>query len=214
MNEAPDEPARILPPLPDPDGVPTSVTRRHAAPTGAGSPAAVVVPLALGLVVVVALVGAWSTLQSRRSADAVPPAAAQQAPVTPPPGDAGTPAPTTSAPSPSASPTKTKKGDKAKPDPQLPRWTRTVPVGVLNATSRTGLAASVAAKLRAKGWTVVAAANWRAGNVHRTTIFTTRWPKAVRTLRHDVPGVKAVRAPLPQMSTDRIVLVLADDYPS
>ena len=89
-----------------------------------------------------------------------------------------------------------------------------MPVGVLNATSRTGLAASVAAKLRAKGWTVVAAANWRADNVHRTTIFTTRWPKAVRTLRHDVPAVRAVRAPLPQMSTDRIVLVLADDYPS
>ncbi len=216
MNDAPDQPA-----LPDPDGVPTTVTRRHAA-APARSPWPVLVPLALGLVVVVALIGAWSTLQSRGVRGPNPPRAALAdiRDVVGVPG-AGQPSPAHSSPTPAP----TGSGPTAAPSrsgepttgpttpPELPRWTRAVPVGVLNATSRAGLAASVAATLRAKGWTVVAAANWRAGNVHRTTIFTTRWPRAVRTLRHDVPAVKAVRAPLPQMSTDRIVQVLADDYP-
>lgn len=220
MSDAPGDPARPPSPLPDPDGVPTTVTRRHAAPQQQRSMWAILVPTAVALVMVLALVGAWSTLQNRGVRGPNPPLAAVDdiRDVVGVPG-AGRPSPShpTSTPGPSTpapSATRTKPPKKPTTEPTTaPRWDRTVPVGVLNATSRPGLAAQVAARLRALGWTVVAVANWRADNVHRTTAFTTRWPRAVRTLRHDVPAVKAVRAPLPQMSTDRIVLVLADDYP-
>ena len=71
----------------------------------------------------------------------------------------------------------------------------------------------MARELRAKGWNVIAVANWRGGGVSRTAIFTTRFPRGVRALQHDLPAASQVLAPRAGMSVDSLVLVLGADYP-
>lgn len=209
MTPAPDDPAH---PRPDPDTVPTTVLRRHGAtPATRPSGGPLIIPALVAIFAIVAFVGAWKTLQGREPTGATPsPPPVATAPTTPP-----TSAPATSpAPQPSRS---REPGDSATPvtsrsptpDRTRVRWKRSAPVVVLNATSRTGLAAAEAARLRAKGWRVTSIGNWRSGGVGRTTVFSSRFPIATRTLRHDarVPG--RARSPLPGMPANTLVLVLA-----
>ncbi|HET8970674.1 MAG TPA: LytR C-terminal domain-containing protein [Candidatus Nanopelagicales bacterium] len=228
MSLAPGDPAP-----PDPDHVDTVTVRRKADPPPPRWP---IPPLAFALVLALVagltVAGAWQTLQHRsatRSAGAATPAAAGS-----PAGDAAQPVASDAAArraadaeAAAAKAAKAQAAARARARAKAKRAkeraearaaassvVRDVDVVVLNATNRTGLAAGVAAKLREQGWTVVSVANWRGGGVPETSVFTSGGAAAaVRTLQRDVPSADQVRSPLPGMSTGRLVLVLAADYP-
>jgi hypothetical protein len=87
-------------------------------------------------------------------------------------------------------------------------------VTVLNGTRRTGLASKVADELRSKGWTVVSVGNWRGNGVDTTTVFVVDREDAAATMRRDVKAADATEEPIGAMRTNRITLVLMDDYPT
>lgn len=197
-------------------------------PSGAGR---VILPIALCLVGVVALGAGWTHLEADRAAEAQESIAAPSA--KPPVPELGSPTatPSTSA-SASSSPTaSTAASPSAKPSgasaapsgsaspsarptaTTVPAADRSVPVVVLNATKRTGLAAAVAQKLRAKGWTVVSVANWRGKPVRLTTVFVTGNQQAAATMRRDVRSADGTLPTWAGMPKNRVVLVVADDYP-
>jgi hypothetical protein len=92
---------------------------------------------------------------------------------------------------------------------------RKVPVVVLNATSRPGLANKVAAKLRAEGWTVTSVGNWTRGGIDKTTIYLNGHLNAQATIRKDFPYAKGpILQPLPGMPRLRMIVVVGDDYPA
>lgn len=215
MTPAPEDPAP--PSAPDPQE-PVADWYTPAPEASPRRPSPVVVLSALGLVllIIMALTGAWNTLQSHHDQGA----ARVKPPVVAPPIPTLTPHPTGSAPSPSAHPSPTAPRVTASPAPASTTSApakvavdRSIPVVVLNATTRTGLAARAARSLRALGWTVVSVGNWRGGGVDRTTVFAAGYAVAARTLRADVRAAAAVRTPLPSMSQNRLVLVLGPDYP-
>ncbi len=85
---------------------------------------------------------------------------------------------------------------------------------MLNGTRRTGLAAKVAADLKAKGWTVVSIGNWRAGGVDTTTVFVDGRDDAAATMRRDLKAADATETPIGSMRANRITVVIMDDYPT
>ncbi len=108
----------------------------------------------------------------------------------------------TAAPTPSPSPTAT-----------ASRPARSVvkaPVVVLNQTRQTGLAASVASRLRARGWQVTGVGNWR-GSVSSTTVYyAAGLERAARSLA-DVLGVERIRPKVAGMASGRLTVVLTAD---
>ena len=88
----------------------------------------------------------------------------------------------------------------------------TVEVVVLNQTTRPGLAASVAAHLRAAGWEVPAVGNFR-GTVPATTVY---YPAGGETLALAVArDLRAAPRTLPRfgnLSTTRFTVVVTDSY--
>ena len=91
---------------------------------------------------------------------------------------------------------------------------RSVPVVVLNATSRPGLASKVAAQLRAKGWTVTSVGNWTRGGIPKTTVFLNGHLNAQATIRKDFPyATGPILMPLAAMPHLRMIVVVGDDYP-
>lgn len=202
-------------------------------PSGAGR---VILPIALCLVGVVALGAGWTHLEAERAAEAqtpvaVGPSAKPQVPSLGSASPSSTPAASTS-PSPSASrsaspsPSASRSAagtpaaspsssgtaaPTASPTPP-PVIDRSVPVVVLNATDRTGLAAEVAKRLRAKGWTVVSVGNWTRG-VPTTTVYATGRAAAAATMRYDAKPADATRPTRDGMPKNRIVLVIGPDFP-
>jgi hypothetical protein len=170
----------------------------------------VVLPASLALVSGVALFAAWTHLQDTREAQ--PPVVAAV-----PRASAPTTAPS-SAPSVAATPAARVSSTPAPTAASSPAATaaavvdRSVPLVVLNATRRTGLAARVAARLRADGWKVVTIGNYR-GGVSATTVFADGHADAVATLRADLPTRDAVARSLASMSTARLTVVVGADYP-
>jgi hypothetical protein len=203
-------------------------------PSGAGR---VLLPIALCLVGVVALGAGWTHLESDRAAEAGTPVAVAPSGKPPVPSlgassPSATPAASSSpsasrsaAPSasgsrsgsPSASPSgtgsaapTTTPGASSAPPPVTDR---SVPVVVLNATNRTGLAAAVAQRLRAKGWTVDSVGNWTGGGVRLTTVFVTGNAAAAATMRRDVKPADGTLPTWSGMPKNRVVLVIGPDFP-
>lgn len=208
--------------------------RAAAGPTGAkavisgtpSGPGRVIVPAALAIVSAVALAAAWMHLESDRAAGVAAPLPAVSASQQPSPGSTPSTAPSASASSkPSTSPSASSKPSTAPSGsasaPSSPTATakpvgtvdRSVPVVVLNATQRPGLAAKVAAKLRAEGWKVTSVGNWTKGGVDATTIFLNGHVAARDTMIKDLPAADGrVELPLPGMPKLRLVVVVGDDY--
>jgi len=197
--------------------------RRDWTPTPLGR---VVLPLALALVSVVALWAAWSHLSSDDQSTASPGTSAT-APVVGPSGSTSpSTSPTGTSPSSSASssPSASASGSHSTAPSGSPSATattpaaatvdRSVPVVVLNATGRPGLAARVAAQLRAKGWKVTSVGNWTRGGISATTIFLNGHVDAARTITGDFPQASgAIQLPKPGMPPLRMVIVVGNDYP-
>lgn len=98
----------------------------------------------------------------------------------------------------------------------VPPRTAELPVVVLNATRKAGLAARVATSLERRGWRVDGAGNFR-GNLSATTVY---YPAghagAARALAADLPGTVRVRqlsGEVSGLSSRRLTLVLTSDYP-
>ncbi len=208
--------------------------RAAAGPTGAkavmsgtpSGPGRVIVPAALAIVSAVALAAAWMHLESDRASGVTEPLPAASASQQPSPVSSPSTAPSASASSqPSASPsakpsTATSASASAPVSPTAsakPVGTvdRSVPVVVLNGTQRPGLAAKVAAKLRAEGWKVTSVGNWTKGGVDATTIFLNGHVAARDTMIKDLPAADGrVELPLAGMPKLRLVVVVGKDYPA
>ena len=87
-------------------------------------------------------------------------------------------------------------------------------VVVLNATSRKGLAGTVAKTLRDKGWTVALISNF-SGNVPATTVYYPPGAQAdAEAAAAGLPTDPRVRPRFGNLSTTRLTVVVADSYPS
>lgn len=91
---------------------------------------------------------------------------------------------------------------------------RDVEVVVLNQTSRGGLAASVADRLRKRGWTVGAVGNFH-GVVPATTVY---YPPgreaAAQAAAESLPTTPRIRPRFGNLSTTRLTVVVTADYPA
>jgi hypothetical protein len=209
---------------------------RRTGPTPLGR---VVLPLILALVSGVAIVAGWIHLQEDRAASATAPnpsasssSGGPAAPVVGPsaPGSAPSSNPTTSPTTEPASPTPTvsdspspvastppavvASSPAASPSGSASSTTvdRSVPVVVLNSTSRVGLAAKVAAQLRKDGWTVVLVGNFR-GTLAVTTVYAEGNADAVATMQSDLPTKDRQKPPFGAMNPKRLTVVIGTDYP-
>jgi hypothetical protein len=185
-------------------------------------------PSVLAVAAVTALITSLAVWQGEQPdqprADAAA-AATAQATTTPPPAvtttapataQAATASETTKASasaSPSVEATKTKRAPKPTKTPAVAQPDRSsVQVVVLNQTSRPGLAASVAAQLRAAGWDVPAVGNFR-GTVPATTVY---YPAGGEALALDVAAdLRTTPRTLPRfgnLSTTRFTVVVTDSF--
>jgi hypothetical protein len=207
-------------PWPSDTVLPAHAPGRRAKPAGGSPLGKVLLVLGVALVCSLALLGAWVTLGD----DADPVAAPSAEPTAPASSAAPTPSPSASqtpaasaSPSASATPAASRPASasasaSASATKPVFEVDRSVPVTVLNGTSRSGLAARVAADLRAKGWTVVSVGNWRGGGVDSTTVFIVGNRDAAATMRRDIPSADLTTGPIGLMKRDRITVVVMDDY--
>lgn len=173
----------------------------------------IVLPVVLLLLAAVALFGAWNQLGADEDADVAGPAPSSSASASVAPSPSASPSTTASA-KPSPTPTKTSASPTKSPSPTASVVIdRSVLVTVLNGTGRTGLAAKVANELRAKGWTVVSIGNWRGSGVDTTTVFVVAREDPAATMRRDLKAADATEEPIGAMRTNRITVVIMDDYP-
>ncbi len=177
--------------------------------------ATAMLPSLLAVVAVTALV---TGLFVWRGQDVTPRHAGSAAPravptLTPP---ASAPPPSRSVPVPARrTPAPSHTGRSFPPPPPRRRATvRRPDVVVLNATRRTGLAARVARRLRARGWNVVVTANFR-GAVPATTVYYPAGGAAsARVVSGVLPASARVRPRFGNLSTARLTVVLGNDYPT
>lgn len=202
--------------------------RRAEAPTGAkaavtggpSGPARAIIPLALAVVSVIALAAAWMHLQSDRADQTSSPAPAASSTASPQPSSSPSSTPSSSpsastSPKPSPSSTPSTAVSPTTSAPPVTKVDRSVPVVVLNATNRPGLAKEVAAKLERLGWKVTSVGNWTKGGISATTIFLNGHVAARDTIIKDFPAAEGrVDLPLPGMPKQRMVIVIGKDYPA
>jgi len=188
---------------------------RRTGPTRLGR---VVLPAALAFVSGIALVAGWSTLQDDKAAQSAQgqAAAVQRAVAAAPshvPVASGAPKAVASS-ARAATPTSgaASSARAASSAPAVAALDRSVPVVVLNSTTRTGLAAKAAAALRKDGWTVVSIGNYRP-ELAATTVYAQGHAAAVTTIRGDLPTRGVVHTPVAAMNPDRITVVVGPDYP-
>lgn len=84
------------------------------------------------------------------------------------------------------------------------------PAVVLNQTAITGLAAKVAARLKADGWTVTGTANWRGKVVSTTVYYPVGMEAAAKSLAAEL-GVDRIRPRVAGMLTNRLTVVLTSN---
>jgi len=201
------------------DVLPARPPGRRAKPEPEPTPSPLgrlILPVVLLLVAAVAVFAAWNQLGTDDADLAGGPAPTSSAS----PSASASAKPTASAkPSasaaakPTAKPSSTPSSSSASPSTSAVVIDRSVPVTVLNGTRRTGLAASVAAELRAKGWTVVSIGNWRGNGVETTTVFVDGREDAAATMRRDLEAADATEEPIGAMRDNRITVVIMGDYP-
>jgi hypothetical protein len=102
---------------------------------------------------------------------------------------------------------------KAKTDPAA-ALRKSVGIVVLNETARRGLAATVATRLRAKGWTVSSVGNFR-GAVPATTVY---YPvgkeAAANAAAKSLPTPPRVLPRFGNLSETRLTVIVTTNYPS
>lgn len=88
-----------------------------------------------------------------------------------------------------------------------------VPVGILNNTDITGLAGRAEQRLEAGGWDVPAIDTYTSGEVSETTVFyPAGMQDAAEALAAQFPEIARVEPRLPNLTSDWLVLIVAEDY--
>jgi cytoskeletal protein RodZ len=174
-----------------------------------------VLPSLLAILAVSALITA---LYVWRGEDAKQPPAAASSRSTSAPGT--TPPATTTSASPAAEKTTQPAATTTSPATTKPTKATSaqlraeIAIVVLNQTSRSGLAATVAERLRAKGWTVSGVGNFR-GVVSATTVY---YPvghaAAAQAAAKSLPTPARTRPQFGNLSTTRLTVVVTTNYPS
>lgn len=125
-------------------------------------------------------------------------------PVTTPPTHSTTPTPTAShTTKPTTTPTPT-----ATPTPSSTAVALTV-VNIYNGTTKVGLAASWAKKLKPKGWTIRTVSNWASQTIKTTVVYYPPGQKAsAQKLATDVGNARVAPATSSAMSSTALTLVL------
>lgn len=211
-------------PTPAPPAPPARA--RHGAHRGGGGLAAALVPSLLAVAAVAALITAlavWQAeepsrpgrvaaatqhaLRDARSGAAASPTPSSAVATTAPPAGSATASPTQG---PAESSAESPREPSAAADPVN---RSSIEVVVLNQTSRTGLAGSVAERLRGVGWTVPAVGNFT-GIVPATTVY---YPpgaqQAALAVARDLPTEPRTRPRFGNLSTTRLTVVVTDSYP-
>lgn len=152
-----------------------------------------------------------------------------QASQTPSPADAPTPTPTptlttsppsstpvASTPTAPATPTATATAT-ARPTMTMTKTAQPKPVGprpaveIYNNTTTRGLAERVGDRARAAGWRVAGVDNWRGKVATSTVYYPLGWRDFATALAADI-GVGRVKEALDNMKTDRLTVILTNDY--
>jgi hypothetical protein len=173
---------------------------------------ATLLPSLLAILAVTSLITA---LYVWRGDDAKPPPAAASVTQTPPALSQGTtPASTaSSSATTSAEPTDEQSSSSATSTSATSDPTSDIAVVVLNQSSRRGLAATVASRLRAKGWAVSGVGNFH-GVVPSTTVY---YPvgheAAALAAARTLPTAARVRPRFGNLSTERLTVVVTTSYP-
>lgn len=176
--------------------------------------AGALVPSLLAVLAVTAMVTALYVWRGESPDTATPASATTQESST-------APAPTTSAPGTTTTKAPVKPATTTTSSPPSTKTTTTsadrvgdLEVVVLNATSRKGLAGTVAKRLRDKGWTVALIGNFR-GNVTATTVYYPPGAQAdAEAAAAGLPTEPRVRPRFGNLSTSRLTVVVTDSYPS
>jgi LytR cell envelope-related transcriptional attenuator len=172
------------------------------------------VPSLLAVLAVTAMITALYVWRGESPDTATPASATTQsstapAPTTPSPSATATKAPVKPAPT-----TTTSSPPSTKATTASAESVGDVEVVVLNATSRKGLAGTVAQRLRDKGWTVAMVGNFR-GNVTATTVYYPPGAQAdAEAAAAGLPTEPRVRPRFGNLSTSRLTVVVTDSYPS
>jgi cytoskeletal protein RodZ len=183
------------------------------------APSAALLPSLLAILAVTSLITALYVWRGEDSKQ--PPAAASS-------GSSGSSShsPTsTPSTSPTSTPTKTVKATEpvsktSSPSTTKPKATTaeqlraSVALVVLNETTRSGLAATVATRLRSKGWTVAGVGNFR-GEVPATTVYYPQGhEQAALAVAKSLPTPARTRPRFGNLSPTRLTVVVASNYPS
>ena len=173
------------------------------------------VPSLLAVLAVTAMITALYVWRGESPDTATPASATTQQSSTAPAPTTTTPtATTTKAPVKPASTTTTSSPPSTKATTASADRVGDVEVVVLNATSRKGLAGTVAQRLRDKGWTVALVGNFR-GNVTATTVYYPPGAQAeAEAAAAGLPTEPRVRPRFGNLSTSRLTVVVTDSYPS
>ncbi|MGH8775490.1 MAG: LytR C-terminal domain-containing protein [Jiangellaceae bacterium] len=86
-------------------------------------------------------------------------------------------------------------------------------VGILNDTDIAGLASQAQERLEAGGWEVPAIDTYTSGDVSETTVFYPEgMQEAAEALAAQFPEIAGVEPRLPNLTSDWLVLIVAEDY--
>lgn len=172
------------------------------------------VPSLLAVLAVTAMITALYVWRGESPDTATPASATTKQSSTAPVPSATTPSPaTTKAPTKPTSSATTSRPPSTTTPPSAAQ-VGDLEVVVLNQTSRRGLAATVAQRLRDKGWTVALTGNFR-GQVTATTVYYPPGAKAdAEAAAAGLPTESRVRPRFGNLSTSRLTVVVTDSYPS
>lgn len=186
------------------DRPPTPDRERSGAHRPRRSPFVELAPVLLVLLVL-AIVGAGVWQLNRSTADTVAASSGPGDGADAGTGDGSTPSPSTTT---ATSPVSTSSATSTLPAPSLDRSTQ---LSVLNATTRSGLAAAAARVLRAAGWTVQTG-NERSSQGSTTVYYPRSAQQATaQAVADDLGGSPRVERSS-RFGTDRVTVVLAGDY--
>lgn len=89
-----------------------------------------------------------------------------------------------------------------------------IAIVVLNETSRSGLAATVATRLRAKGWTVTGVGNFRGAVPATTVYYPVGHEAAAQAAAKSLPTPARILPRFGNLSTSRLTVIVTTNYPS
>jgi hypothetical protein len=89
-----------------------------------------------------------------------------------------------------------------------------IAIVVLNETTRGGLAATVAARLRTKGWNVSGVGNFRGAVPATTVYYPAGHAAAAQAAAESLPTPARIRPRFGNLSTTRLTVVVTTNYPS